>query len=302
MEQAAKIRAEARALLWGDDTYGKFLFGEMILGCLGFLLAFVVGACLYLFNAVVSEATRAKLSALASMPGLPDASQLEVLKEFLQLLTPQEQLLGGGLCAVVLLALCYLIGFESWGSHAMSIASVRRGLRVAHALSGWGHGWRMACLAGLQLLYVALWGCLLVVPGVRKLFGYVLAPYLLVDHPDWPLHRCLAESERLMDGQRLAFFKLAVSFFGWYLAVYLAQRYLRFVGKFAQTLLAPYPEAAFALFYEARLDADQPLPAAETPAESPAEQPTAEPAAEPPAETTLYSQDEYDQKDEEKKA
>ena len=165
--------------------------------------------------------------------------------------------------AILVIGILYLVGFATWGQRAMSIALTRGGLKVSHGVSGWGHGWQMVNLILWQQTFVFFWLLLFIVPGIRAAFSYAMAPFLQVDHPDWPPRRCIAESKRMMEGHRWRFFCLNISFFGWYLlalcAVYL-------LGNFAQLLLTPYVDAAGAAFYEDLLDREDRRRAQERPA------------------------------------
>lgn len=72
----------------------------------------------------------------------------------------------------------------------------------------------------LYLLYsikIALWALLFVVPGIIAAFRYSQAFYLRVDHPDWTAGMCIAESSRLMIGNKAKYFGLQLSFIGWYI-------------------------------------------------------------------------------------
>lgn len=115
------------------------------------------------------------------------------------------------------LLVIYPIGFVAWGQAAMAIAAMRRGLTVGHAFSGWGHSWRMGWLAMVKMTYLSLWSLLFFVPGVVKSLSYAMADFVAVDHPDWGANRCIAESCRLMKGNRWRYFVLNLSLLGWIL-------------------------------------------------------------------------------------
>ncbi len=56
---------------------------------------------------------------------------------------------------------------------------------------------------------------LFIVPGFIVTYTYAMAPYLLLDHPDWsPLH-CMQESRRMMRGNKKDFFLLRLSLLFW---------------------------------------------------------------------------------------
>ena len=149
----------------------------------------------------------------------------------------------------------YPLGYVTWGNSAMAIAAMRRGLTVGHAFSGWGHGWRMGWIMMVKVAYIGLWALLLFVPGVVKAISYSMTEYIAVDHPDWSANRCISESRRLMDGNKLRYVCLMLSFIGWFVAVAVAAG-IPFVGNFAQWFFMPYFESAKGAFYEDLLDND----------------------------------------------
>lgn len=72
----------------------------------------------------------------------------------------------------------------------------------------------------LYLLYsvkIFLWSLLFIIPGLIAAFRYSQAFYLRVDHPEWTTSQCLAESSRLMKGNKAKLFGLGLSFIGWYM-------------------------------------------------------------------------------------
>ena len=152
---------------------------------------------------------------------------------------------------ILVFGILYCLGFASWSQRAMSIALMRGGLKVSHGVSGWGNGWRMVSLIMWQQTFILFWALLLIVPGIRAAFSYVLAPYLLVDHPDWSPRQCIAESKRMMEGHRWRYFCLNLSFIWWHLLSFVA---LYVIGNLAQFLLVPYVDSACAAFYEDLLD------------------------------------------------
>ena len=71
----------------------------------------------------------------------------------------------------------------------------------------------------LETVFVFLWALLLIVPGIIKLFGYALVPFLLADekYNDLGYKALLQKSEEMMDGHKLDYFILGLSFIGWHL-------------------------------------------------------------------------------------
>ena len=156
--------------------------------------------------------------------------------------------------AVVSVLIIYPVGFGAWGQAAMAIATMRRGLGVGHAFSGWGHGWRMGWIVMVKATYLFLWTLLLFFPGIVKALSYSMTEFIAVDHPDWTANQCITESRRLMDGHKWRYVCLKISFIGWYMLVIVASMVPLF-GNLAQWLFMPYFESASAAFYENLLDA-----------------------------------------------
>lgn len=72
----------------------------------------------------------------------------------------------------------------------------------------------------LELIRGILFFCgtvLFIIPGIIFLFAYEMAPYILLEHPDWSVLRCLRESRLLMRGRKLRLFLFHLSFIGWIL-------------------------------------------------------------------------------------
>lgn len=69
----------------------------------------------------------------------------------------------------------------------------------------------------LQNIYIFLWSLLLIVPGIMKAYSYSMSYYVMEDHPEYTWRECLAESERLMKGNRWRLFCLDLSFIGWFI-------------------------------------------------------------------------------------
>lgn len=149
----------------------------------------------------------------------------------------------------------YPLGFVKWGESAMSIATIRRGLTVGHAFSGWGHGWKMGWIEMVKITYLSLWYLLLVVPGMVKSLSYAMTEFIAVDHPEWDANQCISESRRLMDGHKIRYLCMLLSFTGWIILLIFVG-YVPFVGGMCQWLFIPYIAAAKAAFYEELLDID----------------------------------------------
>ena len=232
---AGELRGRAwRALSRGNDFLRFFLglFTLNVLLTLGVLAA-----------AAVFVGGAAGMSVLAQSMGADPEKDIFLLS--LANLVP---------ASVLVLGVLYAVGYLTWGQTAMGVATMRGGLSFSHAFSGWGNGWRTVSLLLWQSTFVTLWALLFIVPGIRAAFSYALAPYLLVDHPDWTPRQCIAESKRLMEGHRWRFFCLNFSFFGWYILVAAVNAFVPFVGGLAGYAVQAYVQTGTAAFYEDMLD------------------------------------------------
>lgn len=69
----------------------------------------------------------------------------------------------------------------------------------------------------LFILFVLLWTLLLIIPGIIASLRYAMAFYILNDEPDIKPLQALKRSSEMMKGHKWDFFKLQLSFIGWYL-------------------------------------------------------------------------------------
>ncbi|WP_105619694.1 DUF975 family protein [Vallitalea okinawensis] len=92
-------------------------------------------------------------------------------------------------------------------------------------------------------LFIFLWMLLFIIPGMIAAFRYSLAFYILADNPEMGVMECIAESKRLMSGNKGKLFLLSLSFIGWSLLCILT------LG-IGYLWLAPYMQTSFAVFYE----------------------------------------------------
>ena len=112
-------------------------------------------------------------------------------------------------------------------------------------LDGFGMMPRLLWLLILEALFVMLWSCLFVVPGIVAAYRYSLAVYIMIDHPELSAMDCIRESKRMTQGYKAQLFRLDLSFLLWLLL-----SSLPVVGYAVQVILTPYMETARALYYE----------------------------------------------------
>ena len=64
-------------------------------------------------------------------------------------------------------------------------------------------------------LFIFLWSCLFIVPGIIATFRYSQAFFILADDPDKGIRQCMNESKTMMKGNKTKYFLLSLSFIGW---------------------------------------------------------------------------------------
>ena len=99
-----------------------------------------------------------------------------------------------------------------------------------------------ACV--LTAVFTLLWSLLLVVPGVLAALRYAMTPYILAVNPGTRATDALRLSSQIMKGRKRAYFRLLLSFAGWYL-LGLA------TGGLGLIFIAPYVQTAKAAFFNA---------------------------------------------------
>ena len=95
----------------------------------------------------------------------------------------------------------------------------------------------------LRGIFVTLWSLLFFIPGIIANYSYAMVHYVMADNPGISASDAIAESKRLMKGNKWRLFCLNLSFFGWVLLAALFTFGIGFLW------LIPYQEAAYAAFY-----------------------------------------------------
>ena len=102
----------------------------------------------------------------------------------------------------------------------------------------------------LVQIYTFLWSLLLIVPGIIKACSYAMTPFILRDHPELSFNAAIEKSMAMMEGNKMKYFLLCLSFIGWGILCVLTLG----IGTL---FLSPYMNTSFAAFYN-DLKAQQP--------------------------------------------
>ena len=95
----------------------------------------------------------------------------------------------------------------------------------------------------LKGIFIALWSCLFIIPGIVKSLSYSLAFYILRDNPDIEALEAITRSRKMMNGYKGKLFVLYLSFIGWGILCCLS-------FGIGFLWLLPYVNLSIANFYE----------------------------------------------------
>ena len=108
----------------------------------------------------------------------------------------------------------------------------------------------------LYNIFIALWTLLFIIPGIVKACSYSMAFYIKNDNPGMSATEALTESRRMMNGYKMKYFVLHLSFIGWYILGLLCM-------GLGVLWVSAYEAASDAVFYEElkriRTGSDAPL-------------------------------------------
>lgn len=93
-------------------------------------------------------------------------------------------------------------------------------------------------------IFTFLWSLLFIVPGIIKAISYSQAYYILAEHPEMSAKEALDASISMMDGHKMDYFVLGLSFILWLLLCCVT-------CGLAILYVGPYMEATYVQFYQA---------------------------------------------------
>ena len=113
---------------------------------------------------------------------------------------------------------------------------------ISNTFDGFSIFGKSVLLVVLIEIFVTLWSLLFIVPGIIKAYSYSLAPYILAENPEMSANDAIKESKRLMNGHKMDFFVLQLSFIPWILLVCVT-------FGVASIYVSPYISATYVNFY-----------------------------------------------------
>ena len=94
----------------------------------------------------------------------------------------------------------------------------------------------------LVVIFTCLWSLLLVIPGIIMAFAYSMSWFVLAENPNMTAREAIRESKEIMNGHKMDFFVLSLSFIPWILLVYVT-------FGIASIYVMPYMQLTITNFY-----------------------------------------------------
>ncbi len=166
--------------------------------------------------------------------------------QFFGMLLPNEWMVFFqlGTMFLMIIVIYALVGVFQLGQSRFYLDLVRgEKLEIGRLFFGFKYFRRAAAAYLLMMLYIMLWSCLLIIPGIIASFSYAMTFYVLADNPEMSAGEALARSKKMMTGNRFKMFCLGVRFIGWGILSLMTC----YIGML---WLMPYISTSFAEFYE----------------------------------------------------
>ncbi len=145
--------------------------------------------------------------------------------------------------ALLLMNFIINIGFTIF---SLNVASGRES-SPWNLLDGFGVFFRAVWLGILMSVFISLWTCLFVIPGIIAIYRYRMAIYLLLEKPELSAYECIRESSRMMRDHKWELFVIDLSFILWDFA-----STLPVLGYAVKILYEPFRAVTNALFFKQR--------------------------------------------------
>jgi uncharacterized membrane protein len=116
--------------------------------------------------------------------------------------------------------------------------------KLEHLLIGFKEGLVAHIITYIVMtVLIFLWSLLFIIPGIIKAIAYSQVGFILAENRNLEYKEALERSESMMQGHKMRYFELMLSFIGWYLLSILT-------AGIALIFLAPYIQMTLVCFYE----------------------------------------------------
>lgn len=147
--------------------------------------------------------------------------------------------------AICIAAICsaFIIAPFTLSRHYVYLKVARgENVRFVDAFYGFKDYFSALKLYFLTNIYVLLWLCLFIIPGIVASYKYLFAFHYLADNPGASARECIRRSKEITNGYKRTLFALDLSFIGWNLLVSMT---LGILGIWVY----PYHEASYSSAY-----------------------------------------------------
>ncbi|EJR00495.1 hypothetical protein II5_05210 [Bacillus cereus MSX-A1] len=144
----------------------------------------------------------------------------------------------------------FMVGPLTLGGYYLALHIIReKDARIGHIFRWFTVGSKFIKSFLLYIvvnIYIFLWFLLFIIPGIIKSFSYAMTYFIINDHPEYSINQAITESRRMMDGHKMEYFILCLSFIGWFIlsCITLGIGFLWLIPYFYTTSAAFYEEIA----------------------------------------------------------
>ncbi|PRT10326.1 hypothetical protein C6352_14820 [Bacillus thuringiensis] len=144
----------------------------------------------------------------------------------------------------------FMVGPLTLGGYYLALHIIReKDARIGHIFRWFTAGSKFIKSFLLYIvvnIYIFLWFLLFIIPGIIKSFSYAMTYFIINDHPEYSINQAITESRRMMDGHKMEYFILCLSFIGWFIlgCITLGIGFLWLIPYFYTTSAAFYEEIA----------------------------------------------------------
>ena len=134
-------------------------------------------------------------------------------------------LLGGILGVTVIipfiLSLASIVVQIGYIYYCMKVAKREQGAYadLAYLFQDWRFALKLVALTFLINILVSLWSLLFIIPGMIKAISYSQATFIMLENPNMDIMTAIKESQKMMDGHKMDYFVLDLSFIPWILLI-----------------------------------------------------------------------------------
>ena len=182
-----------------------------------YLRSVVVAALMFLLTTVASVLSRKRSESILQNVGF----------EPLHKMAPNEILIIAGIVVVgymsiivfaVLVKIIFSNALEAGGCLFFKSNVEKGAAKLAVIREGFSDYAHVFVTLLLRDIFVVLWLCLGIFPGLIKIYSYKMVPYIVKEYPDLSETEVITLSRRMMDGNKWRAFLLDLTFLGWFLA------------------------------------------------------------------------------------